>query len=90
MRVVLASNIMPRTTVDIDGPILADLKALQKREGKTLGRMISELLATALAERKRVDQPVASFCWNATAMRARVNISDKEAVWRVLDEDEHD
>ena len=31
---------MPRTTVNIDGPVLRDLKRLQKREGKPLGRRV--------------------------------------------------
>ena len=37
-----------RTTVDIDDPVLKDLKKLQKREGKSLGRLISDLLAQAI------------------------------------------
>ena len=41
-----------RTTVDIDDPILNDLKKLRKAERKSLGRLISDLLAQALQERK--------------------------------------
>ncbi|KAB2867691.1 MAG: antitoxin, partial [Burkholderiaceae bacterium] len=37
-----------RTTIDIDDPILKDLKRLQRREGKSLGRLVSDLLAQAL------------------------------------------
>jgi len=32
---------MARTTVDIDDPILRELKELQRRERKSLGRLIS-------------------------------------------------
>jgi len=39
-----------RTTLDIDGPILSELKALQEQEGKSLGRLVSDLLARALKE----------------------------------------
>ena len=39
---------MPRTTIDIDAPILRDLKRRQKQEGKSLGRLVSDLLAQAL------------------------------------------
>jgi predicted nucleic acid-binding protein len=44
--------IMPRTTVDIDAPVLRDLKRLQKQEGKSLGRLVSDLLAQALHHSK--------------------------------------
>ena len=43
---------MPRTTVDIDAPLLRDLKRLQKREGLSLGRLVSDLLGEALGERQ--------------------------------------
>jgi predicted DNA-binding ribbon-helix-helix protein len=32
-----------RTTVDLDDPILKDLKKIQQKEGKSLGRLISSL-----------------------------------------------
>jgi len=38
--------------VDIDQTILAELKRLQREEGKSLGRPISDLLARALREPK--------------------------------------
>jgi hypothetical protein len=38
--------------VDIDQTILAELKRLQREEGKSLGRPISDLLARALQEPK--------------------------------------
>ena len=41
-----------RTTLDIDDPILKDLKKIQQKEGKSLGRLISDLLARAIRERK--------------------------------------
>ena len=44
----LSSRIMARTTVDIDAAVLRDLKRLQKRQGKPLGQLISELVAAAL------------------------------------------
>lgn len=81
---------MPRTTVDIDGPILKDLKDLQAIEGKSLGRLISELLAEVLADRKRDRGRAAPFRWNTAAMRARLDLADKEAVWRVLDGGDRD
>ncbi len=75
--------IMPRTTIDIDAPILRDLKKLQKREGKPLGRLVSELLALALSREKA--PPPVPFRWTARAMGAPlVDLGDKDALWAAL------
>ena len=75
-----------RTTVDIDAPILRDLKRLQKREGKTLGRLISELLAEALGRRKAAaSERDPTLTWHTTQGRLLVDLADKEAVYAVLD-----
>jgi hypothetical protein len=76
---------MPRTTVDLDSAVLRDLKRLQKREGKTLGRLISELVASALARAGRPDPEQEPFRWTARPMRARVDLEDKEAVRAALE-----
>jgi mRNA-degrading endonuclease RelE of RelBE toxin-antitoxin system len=55
MRRLKASVIM-RTTIDIDDPILKDVKRLQKREGTSLGRLVSDLLAESLARRRKKPQ----------------------------------
>jgi hypothetical protein len=76
---------MPRTTIDIDAPILRDLKRRQKQEGKSLGRVVSDLLAQAL-HRSKVDQASStSFRWIARSMHAQIDLSDKEAVYEALD-----
>ncbi|MDD9961884.1 MAG: antitoxin [Gammaproteobacteria bacterium] len=73
-----------RTTLDIDGPILRELKKRQTKEGKSLGRLVSDLLARALQEEAApADGPQPA--WIAKPMGARVNLSDKEAVYRLLD-----
>ena len=74
-----------RTTIDIDTPVLKELKRLQKAEGKSLGKLASELLARALAERHRPKVPT-EFRWIARPMGARVDLADKEALYRALDE----
>jgi hypothetical protein len=76
-----------RTTIDIDDPILKDLKRLQRRAGKPLGRLVSDLLAVALAQEKQrgaVAPP--PFRFIARALRARVDLSDKDALRDALDE----
>ena len=73
-----------RTTLDIDDPVLRELKRLQAKEGKSLGRLVSDLLARALKE--DAAPPVTPPpTWIAKPMGARVNLSDKEAVYRALD-----
>jgi len=87
MRYQLASRIM-RTTIDIDDPILKDLKRLQRREGKSLGRLVSDLLALALATtQQRGSQPAAPvFKWIARPMHARVDLADKLALLDAMDD----
>jgi hypothetical protein len=76
---------MPRTTVDIDAAVLRELKRLQKREGKPLGQLISELVAAALARDERNAEAVQPFVWRSRAMQARVDLEDKEALRAALE-----
>jgi hypothetical protein len=81
---------MARTTIDIDAPILRDLKRLQKREpGRSLGRLVSDLLAVAITEREtRGKRANRRLEWVARPMKARVDLADKDAVLAALDRDE--
>ena len=74
-----------RTTLDIDDPVLKDLKRLQRREGKSLGRLASDFLAKALAEARSREAPPAAFQWHSRVMGARVDLSDREALLDALD-----
>ena len=77
-----------RTTLDIAAPILGDLKRLQEEEKKSLGQLVSELLAVALAERRKRKKPVAPFRWIARPVGLRpgfADLSDKEALYDALD-----
>ncbi|MGH8523271.1 MAG: antitoxin [Gammaproteobacteria bacterium] len=74
-----------RTTIDIDPPVLKELKRLQKAEKKPLGRLASELLVQALAAR-RERKAVAEFHWISQPMGAKVDLADKEAIYQALDE----
>jgi hypothetical protein len=76
---------MPRTTVDIDGPVLDELKRLQQKEGKSLGRMTSDLLAEAISRYGDSKKKPARFRWISKPMKARVDLADKEAVRAAAD-----
>jgi hypothetical protein len=81
-----ASSTIMRTRLDIDGPILREVKALHEREGRSMGAVVSELLAEALAERRSSRTPPA-FRWASHEMTSLVDLSDKQAVYAELDAD---
>jgi hypothetical protein len=76
-----------RTTVDIDDPILKDLKKIQQKEGKSLGRLISDLLAQAIGERKSPKVSAKPAQWISRAMGARIDLSDHEAVYAAMEQE---
>jgi hypothetical protein len=73
-----------RTTLDIDDPVLREVKAIHQSEGRSMGTVVSELLAEALA-RRRSSRARPSFRWISREMKALVDLSDKEAVYAALD-----
>ena len=73
---------MPRTTIDIDAGVLRELKRRQRKEGRSLGQLVSELLAQSLRQDRK---PAAGLRWRAKPMGARVDLEDKEAVRRALE-----
>ena len=75
-----------RTTLDIDAPILREVKAIHEKEGRSMGAIVSELLAEALA-RRRPSRARPSFRWTSRAMKSLVDLADKEAVYAALDAD---
>lgn len=75
---------MPRTTLDIDSPVLKELKALKKTQGRSLGQIVSQLLTEAMAGRRRKKGPI-SFKWTSRSMSAMVDLEDKEALYAALD-----
>ena len=86
MLALISSNIMPRTTINIDTPILKDLKRLQKRERKSLGRLVSDLLAEALARYRSGSLEDRELQWRSQRMNPLIDIADKEAVYAALDD----
>jgi hypothetical protein len=75
---------MARTTVDIETPILEEIKKFQKKDGRSLGRIISQLLAEALGNRKAKTKNL-QLKWTSRPMKALIDLSDKETMYRILD-----
>ncbi|MBL8472835.1 MAG: hypothetical protein KF778_19300 [Rhodocyclaceae bacterium] len=70
-----------RTTIDIDDPILNDLKRPQQSSGKSPGRLVSDLLAQALAAAEADATSAApALTWHSKPMHAKVEIADKHAL----------
>jgi hypothetical protein len=74
-----------RTTIDLSDPVLRDLKHLCKKEGGSLGALASRLLADALAARQRGPRPTTKLRWSSQPMGAKVNLADKDAVYRAME-----
>jgi mRNA-degrading endonuclease RelE of RelBE toxin-antitoxin system len=75
-----------RTTIDIDDPILKELKKLVKKEGKSLGRAVSDLLAQALQRHKKSGRQPKKPRWIYRDLGARINLDDKEALYATLEQ----
>ncbi len=83
MRTVSTSCIM-RTTIDLDPTVLRELKQRARREGKSLGRLASEVLSAAL-EQEVPAEPPQPLAWSSPPMAALVDLDDAEAVRRALE-----
>lgn len=76
-----------RTTLDIEKPVLDELKKLQKTEKRPLGQITSALLAEVLQSRQSAKQTSErpKLRWTTANMGAKVDLSDKDALHRALD-----
>ncbi len=75
-----------RTTIDIDDPILKEVKRLQAQQGKSLGRLVSDLLAQSLALADQAPARAPVFRWTTRPMKARVDLADKHSVLDAMDD----
>lgn len=75
---------VPRTTIDLDGAVLRELKRRARAQGSTVGQLASELLARALRG-DGVGRGRPSLEWRTAPMGARLDLRDKEALNRALD-----
>lgn len=74
-----------RTTLDLEKPVLDGLRRLQKEEKIPLGKIASRLLAEALSEKRDTEMKRPAFKWVSVDMGAKVNLADKDALYRELD-----
>ena len=78
---------MARTTLDIDPSVRDELRRLSSEQNKSMGQVASEMLAAALADPGSAAVPAPTFAWTSAALGvARVDIEDKEALRRALED----
>jgi len=75
---------MARTTIDIENSMLLEVKTLQKKDGRSMGKIVSQLLSEALAQRKNKAK-ASRLKWRSRRMGALVDLSDKDALNKILD-----
>lgn len=74
-----------RITFKLDDTVFRQLKRLQKEQGKPLGRLVTDLLAEALRERRPKAPGAHPFRWFSQPMGARVDLGDHAAILELLD-----
>jgi hypothetical protein len=80
---------MTRTTLDIDPTVLQQLRERAAAERKSMGQVASEQLARSLEDEAPAEPP--PFQWEGKAMgKPRIDLEDKEALWRILDAEWYD
>jgi hypothetical protein len=82
--IALIHTIMARTTIDIENSVLTEVKNLQKQDGRPIGKIVSQLLAEALAQRKNRTKTT-RFKWHSRRMGALFDLSDKHLLYKSLD-----
>ena len=77
---------MARTTINIEDPLLRELKKIQDKEGKSLGALVSEMITLGLVARREISSKATTFDWIARPLGARVDFNDKETLNRLMEE----
>jgi plasmid stability protein len=82
---LITSSIM-RTTLDLDPSVIRELRERGAREHKSMGALASELLAQAFADSEGDAAPPPLRWVSRDLGTPRVDLEDKEALHRVLDD----
>jgi hypothetical protein len=76
---------MARTTIDLDPQVVQELRRRSQLEGKSMGRVASEVLAAGLAQTAAPN--VQPLRWAVAELGAPyVDLEDREAVQAILDD----
>ena len=75
-----------RTTIDIDDPILRQVKKLSRERKASLGRVVSDLLGRALEAEE--EPAAADLDFVVREMSPRYDLDDREALLDAMDDPE--
>jgi hypothetical protein len=67
-------------TIDIDDRIFLKLKELQRRDGRSLGRLVSDLLAQTFSTEAVPEATSQRFVWISKPLGPRIDLEDKDAI----------
>lgn len=76
---------MASVSLDIDPKVLKNLREIQEAEERPLDQIVSDLLADALQQRASSRPARREFKWISRPLGARFDLTDKEALYSVLD-----
>lgn len=74
-----------RTTLDIKEPILAQVRRLAREQHRPVGEVASDLLGEALGKSEPRTGRSVEFHWQGKPMRAKVDLSDRDAMYEAMD-----
>lgn len=84
MQGLLASGIMPRTTLNLDPSVMRELRRRSARQHTTIGELASQLLARGL--REEAEPKPRPFAWVSHDLgKPAVDLEDKEALAALLE-----
>ncbi len=75
---------MSRTTLNIEKGVLEEIRRIQSKERRSMGRIVSELLADALSHRRK-SRVEPGLKWISRPMQPLVDLDDKDALYGMLD-----
>ncbi|AFM10817.1 hypothetical protein [Turneriella parva] len=77
-----------KTTLELEAPVYRKLKTMASKEGKTLKKLMDELIVLGL--RGKEARGKTRFVWpGAVDLEPKIDITDKELVTNILDRQKH-
>ncbi len=78
-----------KTTLELEKPIYQKLKAMATKEGKTLKKLMDEIIVLGL-QGKETKRQRHSFRWpGAFDLKPNLDLSDKETIQNILDRENY-
>ncbi|MFO1470902.1 MAG: hypothetical protein U1F27_07700 [Turneriella sp.] len=77
-----------KTTLELEAPVYRKLKVMAGKEGKTLKKLMDELIVLGLRGKELAGKN--RFVWpGAVDLAPKIDISDEKLLQQILDQEEH-